>query len=427
MLDLSTEDRELAIRGGNAQTQLKIARLFKTKHLLHRVRGRPEQCYLAMAMKWLQKAADQNLADAQWELGRMYEKSNYERKTHSDEIQWRLAIACGGEGGDEDGTTRAIKWYRMAAEQGHNDAQYSLAELLLRMNDRNALKWYKTAAGQGNENAQTRLAQLYEENHAWKVKWLVKDDRLAMKWYKVAAEQGSARAQHKLGEMYETGRGISRRKRNFDDLRGTPACGKERIMDDCTNPLTWYRRAAEQDDNDAIRRIGDAYENGELGLIRDISTAMECWLKSATSGYYDEHSAERIKEFADQGNAMAQFLMGRLEESRHEEMMEPFGDTLPFVWYQRAASQGYLKAQLHLAVMYEEGEVIPRNQSSSFEWYLKAAQQGHTSSQLRVALMYEKGQGVTLNESAASEWYQRAASRGNPDSIFVILARNKNR
>ena len=56
------------------------------------------------SVNWLRKAADQNLAKAQYELGMMYAKG---RGVTKDEVE-------------------AVKWFRKAAEQGLSDAQYEL-------------------------------------------------------------------------------------------------------------------------------------------------------------------------------------------------------------------------------------------------------------------------------------------------------------
>lgn len=81
------------------------------------------------AAKWLTKAADQNNADAQHDLGVMY------------------AL---GEGVKQD-YAEAAKWYKKAADQDHPDAQYSLATLYekgqgVKQSYAEAAKYYGRAA-----------------------------------------------------------------------------------------------------------------------------------------------------------------------------------------------------------------------------------------------------------------------------------------
>ena len=67
----------------------------------------------AEAMKWFLLAAEQGVADAQFNLGVMYEDGN---GVHEEEVQ-------------------AENWYRLAAEQGHREAGESLNRLLIDSSD----------------------------------------------------------------------------------------------------------------------------------------------------------------------------------------------------------------------------------------------------------------------------------------------------
>jgi TPR repeat protein len=71
-----------------------------------------------------------------------------------------------GEGVKQD-WVEAAKWYRMAAEQGHDYAQQFLSELLVRgghglkQNYEEAAKWCRMAANHGKPAAQCLLGDLY--------------------------------------------------------------------------------------------------------------------------------------------------------------------------------------------------------------------------------------------------------------------------
>jgi len=112
------------------------------------------RCYssndFAGAFEWCRRAADANLAWAQYNLGLMYQK---------------------GEGAAQS-EAEAAYWYRLAASQGFADAQQRLADL-----------YY---IGEGIPRSYTQAAR----------------------WYRLAAEQGNARAQFQLGHLYDVGLGI---------------------------------------------------------------------------------------------------------------------------------------------------------------------------------------------------------------------------
>jgi clan AA aspartic protease (TIGR02281 family) len=64
-----------------------------------------------------------------------------------------------------------------------------------------ALKWYRLAADQGNAEAQFFLGTMYATG-----KGVVQDYREAVKWHRLAAQQGMPRAQLSLGIQYYGGR-----------------------------------------------------------------------------------------------------------------------------------------------------------------------------------------------------------------------------
>ena len=76
-----------------------------------------------------------------------------------------------GQGVPQD-YQEAVKWHRLAAEQGYASAQYNLGGM------------YYTGEG---------VPQDYKE---------------AVKWTRLAAEQGSVEAQYNLGQMYYFSRGV---------------------------------------------------------------------------------------------------------------------------------------------------------------------------------------------------------------------------
>ncbi|MBT4357135.1 MAG: sel1 repeat family protein, partial [Proteobacteria bacterium] len=140
-------------------------------------------------------------ADAQFNVGLLYEQ---------------------GKGVPVDGSTKAMdyeiaaqnyvtamKWYTLAAAQGHVFAQTNLGAMYDRgagvlENDKIAVKWYTLAAKQGFAVAQSNLGAMYDNGEG-----VEQDYKSGAKWYTLAAEQGYAQAQTQLGAMYYNGQGVS--------------------------------------------------------------------------------------------------------------------------------------------------------------------------------------------------------------------------
>ena len=94
-----------------------------------------------------------------------------------------------GEGLKAD-RNEAVRWYRLAAEQGHLRAQVNLGNMYragdgLPKDQAEAAKWYRKAADQGDGSAQAHLGLLYSLGEG-----VTKDDVAAYKWFLLAAAQG---------------------------------------------------------------------------------------------------------------------------------------------------------------------------------------------------------------------------------------------
>ena len=109
---------------------------------------------------------------------------------------------------DRGDYAKAVKWFRKAAEQGNADAQLNLGFMYNRgqgvlQNYAEAVEWYRDAADQGYARAQFNLGLMYHKGEG-----VPQDGAEAVMWYRKAAEQGFADAQLNLGLMYGKGRGV---------------------------------------------------------------------------------------------------------------------------------------------------------------------------------------------------------------------------
>jgi uncharacterized protein len=83
-----------------------------------------------------------------------------------------------------------MKWYRLAADQGRDDAQYQLGHLYYKQdNYAEAAKWFQLAADQGRADAQSNLGAMYAEGEG-----VPQDFVLALMWFSLAAAQNHREA-----------------------------------------------------------------------------------------------------------------------------------------------------------------------------------------------------------------------------------------
>lgn len=158
--------------------------------------------------------------------------------------------------------TIALAEWRPIAEEGDAGGQFGLGLLYsngwgVDLNDDEALKWYELAAGQGHGEAAYNLGVM--NANGWGVP---QSDDEAFKWYSIAADKGFTTAQVSLGKMYAIG-------------FGAPL--------DTIQAHMWYNIAAILDDFNA------EYERDELARMmseEDIDTAVEranAWIASFNS------------------------------------------------------------------------------------------------------------------------------------------------
>lgn len=206
------------------------------------------------AMRWLQPTADKGHPYAQAFLGSIYDRAL--GVPPDRDLAYRL-YSLAVEKGDAEvlyivatkmtwpykmGLT-PVKLFTLAANQGHAESQYRLAEHhMSQFEFEAAYNWLLKATEQGLADAQVRMGDLYDNG------FHVPEDReLALKWYMLAADQGLANAQRRLGRKYAEGKGVAQSSEKS---------------------LIWFTLAAEQNDAEAIFELGRRHKDGE-GIPQD--------------------------------------------------------------------------------------------------------------------------------------------------------------
>ncbi len=141
--------------------------------------------------------------------------------------------------------SESIKILKIKAEQeGNTDAQFLLGMMYelgasVPQSNEEAVKWYRMAAEQGNAEAQENLDRINggnylsrnNENLGLFFKAIINSSINLVRKY---AEQGSAKAQYDLGMMYEVGFGVTQ-------------SDKEAVK--------WFRKAADQGHTEAQKKL----------------------------------------------------------------------------------------------------------------------------------------------------------------------------
>lgn len=124
--------------------------------------------------------------------------------------------------------------------------------------------------------------------------------------------------------------------------------------------IHWYKKAAEQGDDEAENNLGFAYGHG-LGVRIDYTKAR--------------------------------------------------------YWFTKSAEQGNAGAQNNLGDLFYFGKGVPKNYVKANYWYKKAAKQGLVDAQNNLAFDYYHGHGVSQNTKRAIDWWKKAAAQGSQEAV----------
>ncbi|KAG0256706.1 hypothetical protein DFQ27_005538 [Actinomortierella ambigua] len=194
-----------AAEQGHAKAQYSLGRMFADGHEV-------TQSDIEAA-SWFRKAAEQGESEAQFSLSRMYRNGHGVAQSDTDAIHWLHEAAehgsikaqfelgllyASGEGVKQD-AEEAAWWFYRASEQGYPGARKAFDMLFAsdydgtKRRDFEYVRWYRVLADQGHEQARFDLATAYLEGTRIKA-----NNSKAFKWFHKAAESGKWEAMDEL-------------------------------------------------------------------------------------------------------------------------------------------------------------------------------------------------------------------------------------
>lgn len=158
---------------------------------------------------------------------------------------------------------KALDLWMPLADDGDAEAQFGVAYLYdeglgVPQDGVEAIRWYRLAADQGHLKSQFNLGTLYQSGR----KDVPADPGRAADWYRMAAKQGHPKAQYHLGKLYYRGQGLPR---NYDLARD------------------WLQKSADQGYVPSINHLAVLYVRG-LGVEKDLVHGFELVRQAAELG-----------------------------------------------------------------------------------------------------------------------------------------------
>jgi len=171
----------------------------------------------------------------------------------------------------------ALKRLQQHAVKGNAEAQFMLGDahgdgdLGLKKSAKRALKWFELAAAQGHARSQCAMGNCYDDGAGVKINF-----KTAAQWHRRAADQGYPDAQCNMGTIFYFGKGVAQ---SFEEA------------------ARWWRLAAQQGHMQALYDLGGCYVNG-IGVPQDLDEALRCFERAAAKGHADaDATIERLAAF----------------------------------------------------------------------------------------------------------------------------------
>jgi TPR repeat protein len=90
---------------------------------------------------------------------------------------------------------------------------------------------------------------------------------------------------------------------------------------------------------------------------------------------------------------------------------------LAYKGFLAAAKEGHADSQFNLALMYEKGIGVGKDEKEAVVWYGKSAAQGNAAAQFNLGVLYENGRGTKVDFAKANQWYRKASAQRDPLAI----------
>jgi|SRR5580704_220171 TPR repeat protein len=158
-------------------------------------------------------------------------------------------------------------------------------------------------------------------------------DLTALEYFRNSADLGYAPAQVVMGYFAETG---LLRPQDFHEA------------------VTWYAKAAKQDDPLAEWVLGRCYFTGD-GELRDLSEAEKLLQKAANAG-----------------SPFGMYLLGEVKLQRQDYVSA-------VKWFRPASEQGLPQAQKQLGLLLKQGRGVPEDKPQAYMWLLLSFEAGNKS------------------------------------------------
>ena len=312
-----------------------------------------------------------------------------------------------------------LKWLRLAAEQGQDDAMLSLGQHLLLPGDDSeasvnsdvlteAVKWLTTAVQGKNYEAAYHLGTFYlDQDHDQF------DATLGLKYLRLAARNDDADAQADLGLLYEEGEHV---RRNYKTA------------------VRWYTKACEGDNPYGLLRLGICHQEGR-GVEVDDERAYQLYEQASENGSDyaavklgqcrrfgigyaedDELAFEQFTDAAENHVLVAYYWLG-ISYFYGEGTLQNYGEALANF---EISSSSVPRAYYFIGELKRKGLGCRQDTRAAFESFLEAAEHGIAYAKTALGRAFYFGEGVKADYVEAVKWLELGVEEEDSEAMYLL-------
>ena len=305
--------------------------------------------------------------------------------------------------------SRTGEFLRRAAEQGSAPAQNEYARFLEKIlkDEESALRFYMMAADQGHELALYNAGRIL-----MKKKGDTDQISRGIEYMRLAAEKNNSLAMLKLGELLISGKLVERNAedgflliKNSVELKNVLALN---VLGECY----LFGTGCPQNIPEARRYFEQA---ANCRVPRGCTNFGHMLIQEGQGKYKEAFAVYRLA--AELNDPIGMICCGQLLESGFGGSEEPHYSQAA-AYYQRAAALGNSYAYSNLGRMYQNGKGVTQDSSRAIKMFKRAIEMGNTNAMYNMGAMYENGAGVPQSQIDADKYYSMAAEKGNPQALF---------
>lgn len=384
----------------------------------------------------------ENNPQAQYLLGRMFEQGD----------------------GVKRNTSEAAKLFRLAADQGHDQAKQRLSQLdTTGGEDSVVVDWYLPAAREGDIEAQYNLGYMYETG--WGVGT---NDIEATRWYEQAATGGHDQAQLRLGMMTVLGMGVDKDRAAGVNLLKQSATNGNRIADKLVQEVFDSGQLTDAEVEKLLRGLRRILDDGEQKALDTLSSNIErARLKklSTPSRVAREEPRRAQSEPLVSRPSTPPPLLNNDPQPQRQQSEPIFNNRTAPGAPSNNSRDAFRQNQFGQNAMSPSSQVVTsplrngqsrgqevfvadpmpqksggfdsrpmpemldapsfasrngRNDEEMAQWYMQSAKSGNADSQLSLGILYIQGRGVRENQQEGLRWIRGAAGQGHELAQYYL-------